>query len=502
MHSSSTRISVPSRRFRLLSLAISLITAIALALAGTAQAAAPGSLDTSFDGDGKKLVNLGGFDDGIQLLVQRDSKLLVVGNSTLVSGSGQSITVTTRIALTRLNPNGTLDRSFGGGDAKVTTNPTDADDSAVSAALAGDGKIIVLSERFNLREERFQSLGYTLLRYLPDGTLDKSFSRDGKVLGSFGGDFQAATDVAVQRDGKILVTGSKGDDESEGGFELVRYNANGALDTSFGNRGRVSTRVGEFSTPSAVTLQSDGRIVVVGSTNQGERSAVGIVRYNPSGRLDTSFGKGGKVVDVSPTEDEGIFPTDVLVQPNGRIAVSGIFIRVNRTTQDFSLNFALLRYLGNGKVDTAFGGGDGRVFTNFDKFDFASSLALQPDGKIVVAGAAGFFNLDNESVTSRSIRSHMRGSRFATSEATAPREERFDFALARYTSGGRLDTSFGNNGKVITRFGRGSSFGSSVGIQGGGTSQTGQTEGGGKIVLAGGAEARDGGDFAIARYNR
>jgi len=205
--------------------------------------------------------------------------------------------------------------------------------------------------------------------------------------------------VALQPDGKIVVAGYAGGD-----FALARYNSDGALDTSFGSGGKVTTDFGGSYHPDgfSVALQPDGKIVVAGYAG----GDFALARYNSDGALDTSFGSGGKVTTDFGGSDAGY---SVALQPDGKIVVAGYA----------GLDFALARYNSDGALDTSFGTG-GKVTTDFSGGrDVGYSVALQPDGKIVVAGYAGV-----------------------------------DFALARYNSDGALDTSFGSGGKVTTDFRR------------------------------------------------
>jgi uncharacterized delta-60 repeat protein len=234
--------------------------------------------------------------------------------------------------------------------------------------------------------------------------------------------------------------------------------APGDPDPTFGIGGKVTTdfALNGFSDDdgNAMALQPDGKIVVAGT---GFFVAAGpapgqdfvLARYNPTGSLDPTFGTGGKV-----TTSFGGKPSrgqDMVLQPDGRIVVAGVTF--TGTDADFNVDFAMARYNPDGTLDTAFGTG-GKVVTDFSRADFAEAVALQPDGKIVVAG-----------------NTILSGSGF-------------QWTLARYNPDGSLDTSFGTGGKVTTNF----------------------TEGlidlalqpDGKIVAAGESSSFD---FALARYN-
>ncbi|MFL5798198.1 MAG: delta-60 repeat domain-containing protein [Actinomycetota bacterium] len=243
------------------------------------------------------------------------------------------------------------------------------------------------------------------------GELDVSFSGDGKVTTQFASESaDEAHAVAVQPDGKIVAAG-----ESTGDFALARYTTAGTLDPSFGDGGRVQTvfDLGSDDVVSALAIQADGKIVAVGVSN----NRFALARYDTDGALDTTFNGDGKVI-TQFTSGSADLAFAVAVQADGKIVAAGV-------SND---KFALARYKTNGALDTAFNG-DGKVITHFTagSADQAQSVAIQADGKIVAAGES-----------------------FPSSSATA------DFALARYTPGGGLDTTFSGDGKLTTCFAAGS----------------------------------------------
>jgi uncharacterized delta-60 repeat protein len=249
------------------------------------------------------------------------------------------------------------------------------------------------------------------------GDLDTSFGDDGKVFTDFGSDSSGtAHAIALQPDGKIVVAGG-GYHGSGSDFALARYLPNGTLDASFGSTGQVLTDLGSSSLDTALdlVLQSDGKIVVAGYVYaylSSDFALVALARYLPNGTLDASFGSNGKVLTDSSGKAHAI-----ALQPDGKIVVAGE--RLIIADEDHYLSdFALARYLPNGTLDASFGS-NGKVLTDFGSEAFA--IALQPDGKIVVAGYSGG-----------------------------------DFALARYGPNGTLDPTFGGDGKVLTDFGSGS----------------------------------------------
>ena len=203
-----------------------------------------------------------------------------------------------------------------------------------------------------------------------DGALDTTFDTDGKVTTAVAvGDEGKA--IAIQSNGKILVVG---DDMAN--FEIVRYNTDGSLDTTFDTDGKVTTDIGTSTADAAnaVAIQGDGKIVVAGTS--GSSTDFAASRYNTDGSLDTTFDTDGKV-----TTDIGTSTTDtanaVAIQSDSKIVVAGTS----------SSDFAVIRYTTTGALDTTFDT-DGKVTTDIgtSSFDTGSAVAIQSDSKIVVAG--------------------------------------------------------------------------------------------------------------------
>ena len=237
------------------------------------------------------------------------------------------------------------------------------------------------------------------------GDRDPSFGIDGLVTTDFGRD-DLAYGLTLQPDGKIVLVGDTGDGV-DGDFALARYNSDGSLDTSFGTGGKVTTNVLEFNSDdfaTSIVPQPDGKLIVVGASDLD----LALIRYNSDGSLDTSFGTDGKTIDDFGGEQGG---GGVALQPDGKIVV------VSRANGDV----AIARYNRNGSPDASFGVG-GNVTQDFGGNDFGSSFALLADGKILVSAHADFDGAD-------------------------------EFGLARYNSDGSLDTSFGTGGTVTTDFG-------------------------------------------------
>jgi uncharacterized delta-60 repeat protein len=186
--------------------------------------------------------------------------------------------------------------------------------------------------------------------------------------------------VAIQSNGRIIAAGTA--DGPNQPFALARYLSNGSLDVSFSRDGKVTTDFGPgFDVAEGVAIQDNGRIVAAGVASDPD-FAFALARYTPDGRLDTSFSGNGKVrTNFTPQID---WAKDVAIQENGGIVAAGFA----ETGRPFDPRFAVARYLSNGTLDGAFGG-DGRVTTNFTTGqDQANGVAIQENGRIVVAGAA------------------------------------------------------------------------------------------------------------------
>ena len=153
-------------------------------------------------------------------------------------------------------------------------------------ALQADGKIVAVGGAGG---------DFALARYNPNGSLDTSFSGDGKQRTDFGGGFDVATGVALQADGKIVAVGGAGGGATGNDFALARYNPNGSLDTSFSGDGKRRTDFGGSDVATAVALQGDGKIVAVGELAAAPPPTTSpSPATTPNGSLDTSFSGDGK----------------------------------------------------------------------------------------------------------------------------------------------------------------------------------------------------------------
>ena len=348
-----------------------------------------GSLDPGFDGDGKvtTAIGPGSRDEAYDVALQPDGKIVVAGDSYDAAGKSH-------FAIVRYNPDGSLDTSFDG-DGKVTT--TIAGDRAFARAVAvqGDGRIVVAgNSSFSTGGGGFVALA----RYHPDGSLDASFNDDetscnscsantpsGTVVTTVGSN-SAADAVAIQGDGRIVVTGRTLGFNTD--IVVLRYTPDGGLDGSFGpvgttRPGTVITDIGlqtggPASHDIATSLDlANGRIVVAGFTQSSSGTQIAVTRYLGDGALDSTFNGDGIVTTAVGSLSQGF---GVKLDPEGRTVVAG------EGTASSSRDFAVVRYGTDGALDSTFGTG-GVTTTPFGTgIDGGRGLVLQPDGGIVVAG--------------------------------------------------------------------------------------------------------------------
>jgi uncharacterized delta-60 repeat protein len=358
-----------------------------------------GRLDGSFGSGGKVVTSFGARSDAgaHSLAIHRDGRTVVAGSAHIPPRTDYAF------AVVRYTGAGKLDRTFGR-DGKVLTYFGSRGKTAYANAVAfqADGKVVAVGSSWPSDGRS----GFALARYTLRGRLDRGFGRGGKVLTYFGGPraYPMATAVAIQPDGKIVVAGHMWD-KGQKRFALARYNANATLDRSFGSRGLVKSKVDLDGEAVGLVLQPDGKFVLSGNAHKGNDAGFALVRFGADGKLDPSFGRGGKVFN-------GVGSVSALaIQRDGKLVTAGFGMGRYR-------KFSLARFLEDGGLDEGFGR-SGTLLTDFHTGASASAVAARADGKIVAAGTVLWR----------------------------------DFALARYTSTGRLDGSFGSRGKVRTDFG-------------------------------------------------
>ena len=320
---------------------------------------------------------------------------------------------------------------------------------------------------------------FGLARYNADGSLDTTFGVSGFVDShlEFGAESsrvaaeQFASDVAIQPDGKILEVGSVAIVEQTGGgvnvtqdMCLARFDATGKLDASFGVNGYVTTQFLTETFNPVIAFQPDGKIVVVGVTtteNSGTNFELALARFNADGSLDPSFGTNGITITVAPSGFSYNQPPAVALQPDGKIIIAA----GTSPADGSSGEFVVARYDASGTLDTTFGQ-DGLITTQFAGNAAATSVALQPDGRIIAGGFAGNdFALRGTSQREYWIPRSAKAVWLPPNSPDGPRSSispfnptarfsQWDRALSsRYDASGQLDTSFGQDGKVVASFG-------------------------------------------------
>ena len=249
-----------------------------------------GSLDRDFDFDGMATIDFFGDQDVARAVaISPDGKILAAG----FASGGMNFD----FALVRLNPNGSLDSAFGVG-GRVTTDFFGSSDRAFAMALQPDGKIVLAG---NTMMGGATEADFALARYNNDGSLDLSFGSGGRVTTDFFGEKDEAYAVAIKPDGRILAAGKaemQGGGRMED-FALARYNSDGSLDRSFGSNGKVTTDFfGAEDEARGITGMADGRLLLAGYSRPGSSSSnanFALARYDADGALDSSFGSNGRV---------------------------------------------------------------------------------------------------------------------------------------------------------------------------------------------------------------
>jgi uncharacterized delta-60 repeat protein len=370
---------------------------------------------------------------------------------------------------------GAIDPTFG---ANGTAAPIGG--AAAAVAVQSNGDIVFAGPTTSAWE---------VTRLTPAGALDKTFGTGGNVQTTIDSSGVPAVPSALllQKDSKIVVGGTAIGDSptTESEFALARYLSTGKLDTSFGTGGIVRTLIPSptgttkyvNATLTAMTLQSDGKIVAVGYAYVGTKNndyRFVVVRYNSNGTLDTTFGSGGVV--VTPLFLTGDYARAVTLEPNGQIVVGGSVISTHPPTLD--TDFALVRYNTNGTIDKYFGT-NGIVMTDFNgKNDEVTSLAVDKSGRLLASGGAfelaGYmqngqldpkFGVGGKVTVTAPLQNALSATALVLQSdgkiVMAGVDQVSGFkgvvenygAVARLTSAGKLDTTFATNGLDVLDFG-------------------------------------------------
>jgi uncharacterized delta-60 repeat protein len=346
-----------------------------------------------------------------------------------------------------------LDPSYGNKGVSVIGAPAlTYPQEFINGSLQPDGKIIALASR-------------NVLRYQNDGRLDKGFGVNGVFAQTLRDDtgalmpYKIFHGMALQPDGKIVVVGES---DSYSPLLLFRLSDDGTLDAGFGKGGVICNPDLGMNTASAVVLQPDGKIVLMGKTSFDGYQM--LARYHSDGRIDSSFGINGKIINPL-AETSG--SEDIALMPDGRIVT-------------FYDRFGVARYLPNGSLDTSFNHTGMKTLFSGSGAPYTHAMILRPDGKIWLAGHSfafaditeflvACFNADGSPDTSfdplgyktytwdtggenkcRDMFLLPDGKVIVGGRAMNKTTKRYSFCLMRLFPDGKEDSSFGINGRLLT----------------------------------------------------
>jgi uncharacterized delta-60 repeat protein len=397
---------------------------------------AAGGLDPSFGAGGIVTTAVStGRDQVNDMAFDAIGRIVVAGNS--FNGSNFDF------ALARYNIDGTLDSTFDG-DGKATTPIGSGDDFGQSVAIDAVGRIVVAGI------SNYGSGGdFALARYNSDGSLDNTFSGDGKVTTSFGPGEDFAWSVAIDGSGRIVLAGHSYNGSNRD-IALARYNSDGSLDTSFSGDGMVTTDISGINDYCyCVAIDNNDSIVIAGSTAAADEDLM-VARYNVDGTLDSSFGGDG--IAIAPTSSGLDVAINCVIDASDRIVIAG------HSWNGSNRDFLVARFNGDGTLDASFNHNGYVTTTIGPSDDLAGSLAIDGSGRIVVVG--GGSNGSN-----------------------------FDSTIVRYNDAGALDSAFDFDGKVTIAIGTGDDGFLAVLI-----------DSTGRIVVAGDGIVNNSIDFTLARF--
>ena len=308
-------------------------------------------------------------------------------------------------ALTVSGQPGNIDSAFGT-DGIVTTALVEATESGYDATLLPDGRILVAGYWADGSKDKF-----AVARFEPNGALDTTFGDRGFAIHHIGLTSDQIRTMANLQDGRILVGGVSTGNFYD--FAVARYLPEGILDSTFGVFGSTIIHFGGVDEILALGLQSDGRIIAAGYSSVVGTGDFVTLRFDTLGNIDPDFGTSGFIVTDFGNPIE--YGRDLVIQSDDKIVLVG-----GTASTGFNGDFTLVRHKPDGSYDSTFNG-TGKVVTSFGQAAELYAVALQPDGKIVAGGSTRIGG-------------------------------QFDFAVARYDSTGTLDNSFGSNGLLNTDF--------------------------------------------------
>jgi len=404
----------------------------------TRASAAPGDLDFSFGVQGRQMIlipnnthpNTLDWNPTEDIAFQPDGKILV-------AGSALDRTIGFDFTVTRFNADGSLDTSFAN-NGVFRHDFTGSDDHGWGIVLQPDGKIIIAGEAYLGVFNDEVDTAFGLIRLNSDGTFDSSFGTNGIVITNFFASLDSATEVALQPDGKIIATGyvTPGGVNVAGAYDfaLVRYNPDGSIDTTFGTDGRVITDFNGLGDRAQTSvLQPDGKIVLAGWVYTTIAGGIdfGLARYNPDGSLDMTFDSDGKVVTTFGNNLDEL-ARGIALAADGKLVVAGDFYNPPPVVgQSGHRDVAIARYNPNGSLDASFDGDGKFVYDSnlSDRNEGAQDVVVQPDGKILFVG-------DSHLIVN-----------------AVPGVSDQDLLIGRLNGDGTFDNSFGSGGRTLTDFG-------------------------------------------------
>jgi uncharacterized delta-60 repeat protein len=314
--------------------------------------------------------------------------------------------------ITRYNADGSLDTTFGAGTGVVISSFAGTDDIPSAVIVLAGGQILVAGTATTDSGSQF-----AIAEYNADGSVDTGFGGGtGQALVSFAGSSNVLLHAMAIGGSTIYLAGS-----SNGDFAIAAINGDGTPATPFNGTGTLLLDfAGGDDSANALAVQSNGELIVAGSTTFGGITSIALTRLLNSGATDAHFGiKGQTITNVLSTNDQA---TSVAIQSKGQIVVGGLSVTGSASDGTLSSDFLVARYTATGKIDPTFGRGP--VITSFGQPAAVTSVLIQADGGIVASGKT------------------------TASLATLVPSE-LDVAIARYTTKGVLDTSFNNTGKAI-----------------------------------------------------
>ena len=388
---------------------LALSVAALVLLPSTQALAAPGDLDLDFNGLGYNVTDVGKQGQAYDVAIDSNNKVVVAGFA--YSGATRS----REFAISRYNEDGSLDLSFDG-DGMVQTDlgGVGRDDTVNAVTIQPNDKIVVAGTTVDASLPA-GTADFAVARYEATGALDTSFGGgDGSVTIDFAGADDVGNGIAIDTGGDIAVVGSA---HTAGTVDIAvaRLDSNGTLDGSFDGDGLVSTDVnGGGDVANDVAFDSNHKIVAVGAGAGAKNRDFALARYKADGSLDDTFGVNGKVSTAGT--DRALAMT---IDDSGDIVVAGSYFNI----QTRNLDFGLARYNSNGILDSSFGSeGTGKLNVPMRDGGQAEGVAIDSAGHILVGG-------------------------FASNGSDR------DFALARLDSNGTLSTTFGTGGRVFTNVG-------------------------------------------------